>query len=104
MLSPVAVSAANSQSPPPARRKRNWAVYILGWMILVLGALGLFLPFLQGVLFLAIGLVLLSREVEWARDLRARLLARFPGIKTKVRRAEALARAMAARWRRGGAG
>ncbi|MFN0044497.1 MAG: PGPGW domain-containing protein [Alphaproteobacteria bacterium] len=98
------MSAASPQSPPPAPRKRNWAVYILGWTFLVLGALGLFLPFLQGVLFLAIGLVLLSREVKWARELRARLLARFPGIKAKIRRAEAHARAMAARRRRRRAG
>ena len=44
---------------------------------LVLGAAGLFLPFLQGILLLVAGLTLLSRESEWARSclqwLRGRL-------------------------------
>jgi len=38
-----------------------------GVAFLILGVLGLFLPFLQGILFLAIGLTLLSHESERAR-------------------------------------
>jgi len=48
----------------------------LGGACLFLGVIGLFLPFLQGVLFLAIGLTLLSTESERAR----RLLEYLRGI------------------------
>ncbi|MBI3785079.1 MAG: PGPGW domain-containing protein [Deltaproteobacteria bacterium] len=40
---------------------------ILGIACLILGVIGLFLPFLQGILFLVIGLTLLSSESERAR-------------------------------------
>lgn len=51
---------------------------ILGWGFLVLGVLGLFLPILQGVLFLAIGLGLLAQELPWAHRLLTRLKHRHP--------------------------
>jgi hypothetical protein len=53
-------------------------VLIAGYTFLVLGVLGLFLPFLQGFLFLFIGLVLLSREAVWARWLLVRGRRRYP--------------------------
>jgi uncharacterized membrane protein YbaN (DUF454 family) len=40
---------------------------VAGVLMLGLGAVGLFLPFLQGVLFLIIGLTLLSSESVYAR-------------------------------------
>ncbi|MCR6629112.1 MAG: PGPGW domain-containing protein [Magnetospirillum sp.] len=51
---------------------------IVGWSFLVLGVLGLFLPILQGVLFLAIGLSILATEQEWAERLLAWARRRFP--------------------------
>ncbi|MGE5515392.1 MAG: PGPGW domain-containing protein [Bacteroidota bacterium] len=50
----------------------------LGWVFLVLGVLGLFLPILQGVLFLAIGLAILATEQVWAHRLLTWLHRRFP--------------------------
>ena len=50
----------------------------LGWAFLVLGVLGLFLPVLQGVLFLAIGLAILATEQVWAHRLLLWLRRRFP--------------------------
>ena len=41
----------------------------LGIGCLILGVIGLFLPFLQGILFVVIGLSLLSSESERARHL-----------------------------------
>lgn len=38
-----------------------------GWFLLILGVAGLFLPFLQGVLLLAAGLLILSSEYRWAQ-------------------------------------
>ena len=51
-----------------------------GWAFIVLGIVGLFLPVLQGILFLLIGLFILSSEYVWARHLLARIEKRFPGV------------------------
>lgn len=40
---------------------------ILGWGLIVLGIVGLFLPLLQGIVFIVAGLALLSRDSPWAR-------------------------------------
>lgn len=63
----------------------------LGYGFLALGVLGLFLPFLQGVLFLVVGLLILSRHAPWAERLLGRLKARHPSIARMVVAAEELA-------------
>jgi uncharacterized protein len=60
------------------------AFYVAGWMFLILGTAGLVLPVLPGILFLVIGLSLLSLEYEWARRLASRLLSRFPAADRKL--------------------
>jgi uncharacterized protein YqgC (DUF456 family) len=45
-----------------------------------MGIVGLFLPILQGVLFILIGLVILSTEYVWAHHLLARIKERFPKL------------------------
>jgi uncharacterized membrane protein YbaN (DUF454 family) len=57
--------------------KRLWTA-ILGFLFLLLGIAGLFLPFLQGILFLLIGLYLLSKTSPLAKKLLNYLQARFP--------------------------
>jgi len=74
-----------------ARLKRI-GIYWLGWMFIVLGILGLFLPILQGILFLLIGLSLLSQSSPWAARILHRLRERFPGIAGKYSEAMAKAR------------
>ena len=71
---------------------------VLGWGFVVLGLLGLFLPILQGILFLAIGLILLAQVSPRVRLLRQRLRRRYPqaaGVldKAEKRAAKWLARA-----------
>lgn len=55
-------------------------VLIVGWSSILLGIMGLFLPILQGVLFLLVGLIILSSEYAWAHRLLTRLRERFPKI------------------------
>ena len=66
----------------------------LGYSFLGLGVLGLFLPILQGILFLAIGLIILSRHADWAERFRRRLETRYPRAGELFTRAEV----MAERW------
>ena len=57
---------------------KRQAILVLGWAFIFLGILGLFLPILQGILFLTIGLILLSRESEWAAAKLDWLKTRYP--------------------------
>ena len=59
------------------KRKRR-LVLLTGWGFILLGLAGLFLPILQGLLFLLIGLVILSSEYVWAHSLLAKLHNGFP--------------------------
>ncbi|MEJ2007262.1 MAG: PGPGW domain-containing protein [Acidobacteriota bacterium] len=75
------------------RRLKHWLVLLTGWGLIVVGVAGLFLPFLQGVLLLLIGLSILSSEYAWARRLLHKLRERFPGISSRLEAAGARARA-----------
>ena len=55
-------------------------VLLVGWGFILVGIIGLFLPVLQGVLFLFIGLIILSSEYAWAHRLIAQLRQRFPKV------------------------
>lgn len=74
--------------PPRRRRANHFVLAALGWGFLVLGVLGLFLPVLQGVLFLLVGVFLLSMVSPRARLLRQQLGARFPTFREGFDRAE----------------
>jgi len=69
-----------AEKPQASRRSRfaRVAGIIVGWAFVVLGIVGLFLPILQGILFLVIGLLILSREYSWARNLISYFRKRFP--------------------------
>jgi len=43
-------------------KAKKMVLILFGWSFIVLGVIGLFLPVLQGVLFLLIGLFILSTE------------------------------------------
>jgi uncharacterized protein len=59
-------------------RCKKLVVLLLGWGFVALGVVGLFLPVLQGVLFLLIGLFILSSEYVWAHRLLRKVRNRFP--------------------------
>ena len=55
-------------------------VYTLIVICLVLGFVGLALPFVPQVIFFAIALILISFEVPWVETKIEKLLKRFPEI------------------------
>jgi uncharacterized protein len=55
-------------------------VVVAGWSFILLGIVGLVLPFLQGILFILVGLIILSSQYAWARRLLDKLRRRFPKI------------------------
>lgn len=71
---------------------KRWLILIVGWSLIVLGVAGLFLPFLQGVLFLLAGLYILSTKYVWARKLLQKLKNRFPALSTRLDAAREKAR------------
>jgi uncharacterized membrane protein YbaN (DUF454 family) len=75
-------------------RTKRILVLIAGWSFIALGIVGLILPFLQGVLFILVGLVILSSQYAWARLLLAKARRRFP----KTGRIADKAAAVAASW------
>lgn len=76
---------------------RRIAILSAGWLFILLGVLGLFLPFLQGILFLFVGLLLLSRESVIARRLLDGLRRRYPALGRHMDSAEAWSKKQ---WRR----
>ncbi len=70
---------------------KRLAVLLLGWAFVLLGIAGLFLPVLQGILFILVGLIILSSEYVWAHKLVQRLRGRFPSIARKADEAQARA-------------
>jgi len=84
---------AAATSDPVTQRCKRWLMLITGWVFVVLGVAGLFLPFLQGVLFLLVGTSILSSEYVWARKLLQKLLERFPSLSSRLDAARTRARA-----------
>jgi uncharacterized protein len=60
------------------QRVKPIVMQIVGYAFLVLGVVGLFLPILQGFLFLFVGLLILAKYAPWAQRLLDHLEARYP--------------------------
>lgn len=61
-------------------KAKRWAMLATGWFFIFLGVAGLFLPILQGILFLLIGVLILSSEYVWAHHLLERMKQRYPKV------------------------
>jgi uncharacterized membrane protein YbaN (DUF454 family) len=57
---------------------RKIGILIIGWFFIGLGILGLFLPILQGILFIMIGLAILSTRSEVVKRFLKHLEERYP--------------------------
>jgi len=60
------------------QRVKPIVMQVVGYTFLVLGVLGMFLPILQGFLFLFIGLLILAKYAPWAQRLLDHLETRYP--------------------------
>jgi len=80
------------------RHLRRVVVLSLGWALIALGIVGLFLPVLQGVLLLMVGLYVLSRESRAARRTLRRILDRYPELDTRLKAGSARLHRLLERW------
>ncbi|MBD3855240.1 MAG: DUF454 family protein [Acidobacteria bacterium] len=67
------------------RQIKRIAVLVIGWLLIAFGVVGLFLPILQGVLFILLGLLVLSRESETAHRWLQRGRQRYPHLDSKLK-------------------
>ncbi|ABF39634.1 hypothetical protein Acid345_0629 [Candidatus Koribacter versatilis Ellin345] len=67
--------ASNGQMAITRLKRAIWL--LIGWVLLVAGIVGLFLPF-PGFALIVLGLLTLSSEYVWANNLIGRLRGRFP--------------------------
>ena len=57
---------------------KKMAIVIIGWIFIGLGILGLFLPILQGILFIMIGLAILSSRSKSVKRFLKHIEERYP--------------------------
>jgi len=63
---------------------KNIGLLIIGWFFVGLGIIGLFLPILQGILFLIIGLAILSSRSELVKRFLKHIEERYPHLHERV--------------------
>ena len=69
-------------------RIKRFAVLTVGIIFIILGLLGLVLPFLQGIIFLAIGFFLLSFYFPKSYLWIEKHTEKYPQLSSKIKRAE----------------
>lgn len=67
------------------RQIKRLVVLVIGWLLIAFGVVGLFLPILQGVLFIMLGLLVLSGESETAHGWLQRGRQRYPHVDAKLK-------------------
>ncbi len=70
----------------PVSRARKLFDWIAGISLILLGIVGLFLPVLQGILFILAGLAILSSHSPLARRIQDALKARLRRVRDRVLR------------------
>ncbi len=65
-------------------RVKRWTILGAGTVLVLLGILGLFLPVLQGILLLFLGLLVLSYEWAPAKRQLDRLRGRYPAASDRI--------------------
>ncbi len=57
---------------------------VIGFTVVLLGVAGLFLPFLQGIVIIVLGLAILGTEFVWARRLMKRFQDGANNVKNSI--------------------
>ena len=60
---------------------------ILGWFFIVLGIVGLFVPILQGILCICIGVLLLAEDIPLFQRLIDKVESKWPQTRSTLRKA-----------------
>jgi hypothetical protein len=68
----------NMKTQKPMNQFKKTAIAVIGWIFIGLGILGLFLPILQGILFIMIGLTILSSRSRLVRRFLKHIEERYP--------------------------
>jgi uncharacterized membrane protein YbaN (DUF454 family) len=80
------------ESDFPLSTIKRIGLLIIGWLFIGLGVIGLFLPFMQGILFILIGLAILSSRSEIIRRFLRHLEERHPHLHEHVEKWKAKVR------------
>ncbi|MBY0273031.1 MAG: hypothetical protein K2X02_06475 [Alphaproteobacteria bacterium] len=59
---------------------------ILGYFFLLIGMIGIFIPLLQGWLFIILGLLLLKGHAKWVKTLNLWVSKKYPKSRSIIRR------------------
>ena len=65
-------------------RIKKIGILIIGWFFIGLGIIGLFLPILQGILFIMIGLAILSSRSKLVKRFLKHIEERHPHFHARV--------------------
>jgi len=69
------------------RRTKKILKLFAGWFCILFGLVGLFVPMMKGIVFLFVGLLILSSEYVWAERLLSRIRSRFPRLTARLDKA-----------------
>ena len=70
------------------KKIKRITIFTVAWLFLIFGVIGLALPFLQGFLFIAIGLILLSLVSPRMRAFLDTHSARYPSLHKVIMKVE----------------
>ncbi len=70
------------------RNTKRTFIFIIAVLFLILGVIGLVLPFLQGILFLAVGVVLLFFLFPNLREKSYKYTVKYPKVHTLILKVE----------------
>lgn len=69
-----------------AEKIKKGVFIIVGWGLVVAGIIGIFLPIVQGLLLIALGIFFLSRGSETVRDFVEEIRKKFPALDRILRK------------------